>query len=314
VAERGLGRRAFSAALAGAALAGCGRARGCGGERAAPAAEVAAGLGSRVFDFDGGSGGPQKALVIWPTWGAAGERFPLLVALHGRGESNHGLDVGAWGWVRDYWLDRTMARLRRPPLDRAALLGITSDEHLARLNGALAKQPFRGLVVACPYTPDILGTNDLRAAEPFARFVADSLVPRVRAELPVIGAREATGIDGVSLGGRVALLAGFARPEVFGAVGTLQAAVRPGESESIAALAKGATTGAQGAQRVRLLTSEDDPFMPTLGALASAMAVAGIGVDYRVVPGPHDYDFNRGPGGYEMLLWHDRVLRGETPA
>jgi iron(III)-salmochelin esterase len=32
-----------------------------------------------------------------------------------------------------------------------------------------------------------------------------------------------------------------------------------------------------------------------------------------VIPGGHDYTFNRGPGGIEMLLWHDRVLRGEAP-
>jgi hypothetical protein len=29
------------------------------------------------------------------------------------------------------------------------------------------------------------------------------------------------------------------------------------------------------------------------------------------VPGPHDYEFNRGPGAYEMLMFHDRVLRGQ---
>ena len=27
--------------------------------------------------------------------------------------------------------------------------------------------------------------------------------------------------------------------------------------------------------------------------------------------GPHDYVFNQGPGGVEMLLFHDRALRGE---
>jgi hypothetical protein len=34
--------------------------------------------------------------------------------------------------------------------------------------------------------------------------------------------------------------------------------------------------------------------------------------EHLVVPGPHDYPFNRGPGAIEMLLWHDRVLRGEA--
>ena len=64
---------------------------------------------------------------------------------------------------------------------------------------------------------------------------------------------------------------------------------------------------------MRLLTSTDDPFRPTLHKLAQAMGAAGVRVDYELVPGPHDYDFNRGPGAYEMLLWHDRILRGQPP-
>ncbi len=35
--------------------------------------------------------------------------------------------------------------------------------------------------------------------------------------------------------------------------------------------------------------------------------------EHRVALGPHNYDFNRGPGGLEMLTWHDRVLRGLEP-
>jgi hypothetical protein len=31
-----------------------------------------------------------------------------------------------------------------------------------------------------------------------------------------------------------------------------------------------------------------------------------------MLTGPHDYVFNRGPGGIEMLLFHDRALRGEA--
>jgi hypothetical protein len=43
------------------------------------------------------------------------------------------------------------------------------------------------------------------------------------------------------------------------------------------------------------------------------MKEAGVPVFFDLVLGPHDYDFNRGPGGIEMLLFHDRVLRGEPP-
>jgi len=258
---------------------------------------------TREIDF----GTSQKAVVITPRWGAPTDRYPLLIALHGRGESGHGLATGAWGWVHDYWLDRAFLKLRKPPLDKASLLGITDDAQLGRLNGALSAKPFGGLVVACPYTPDILGTNDLAAAEPFAEFVERELIPRLQAEFPVDA--KATGIDGVSLGGRVALLAAFSRPKLFRAIGTLQAAIRKAEVEEFARRAKKAFPDTQ--PPMRLLTSSEDPFRTTLQALSNAMLSQGVKNEFAVVPGPHDYAFNRGPGSYEMLMWHDRVLRSE---
>jgi len=41
------------------------------------------------------------------------------------------------------------------------------------------------------------------------------------------------------------------------------------------------------------------------------MTDAGVDNELAVIPGPHDYEFNRGPGVYEMLVFHDRALRGE---
>ena len=47
-----------------------------------------------------------------------------------------------------------------------------------------------------------------------------------------------------------------------------------------------------------------------IGALHRELTRAGEPHEHLVVPGPHDYPFNRGPGAIEMLLWHDRQLRG----
>jgi enterochelin esterase-like enzyme len=129
----------------------------------------------------------------------------------------------------------------------------------------------------------------------------------------VLDTRAATGIDGVSLGGRVALLAGFRRPDVFGAIGTLQAAVRSGEVGEFAERAKRAADQVKGGFALRLLTSDRDPFLPTLKTLSEVLGRLSIPAQFEVIPGPHDYDFNRGPGGYQMLMWHERVLRGEPP-
>ena len=156
---------------------------------------ASADLDVREIDFSEQQGGPQKVVVVVPRWGDAGDRLPLLIALLGRGESNHGLAVGAWGWVRDYWLDRAMLALRQGSVSAAALGNITNESHLNRLNAALAAHPFRGIAVACPYTPDILSTDSLDAAEQFADFVERWMLPRLRAELPIETTRAATGID-----------------------------------------------------------------------------------------------------------------------
>jgi len=302
-------RRGWLLSVAAAMMAGCGE-RGCG-KRSSPAQGVDPSvLDIQEIDFSPAEGGPQKAVVIVPRWGGPGARYPLLIALHGRGESNRGLDVGARGWTRDYYLDRAMMRIRRPPLTRDDLFRIGSDRYLAELNDRIAKRPFRGLVVACPYTPDILATRALDAAEPFAAFLVDRVVPRLRATFPVEPSARATGIDGVSLGGRVALLAGLSRIESFGAIGTLQPAIREPEVERIADIAADAFACGRPVP-LRLLTSEDDPFRPSIQALAEAMDRRGLHPRYVSIEGPHDYVFNQGPGGYEMLAWHDQVLRGE---
>jgi hypothetical protein len=267
-----------------------------------------------AFDFAAGPVGPEKAIALVPRGADGAERYPVLVALHGRGESVRGIEAGARGWVDDYDLGRAISRLRSPPLMREDFRGFVDDARLARINASLAARPFRGLIVVCPWVPDILSSRDrssLDAALPFGDFVVDHLLPRVVAETPARDERTANGIDGVSLGGRAALIVGLAHADRFGAIGTLQAAVQDNEAGAIAARARAAL--ANGALRIRLVTSDRDPFAGAIAQLHSAFDEGRIDHEYLVIPGPHDYAFNRGPGGIEMLLWHDRVLRGEPP-
>jgi enterochelin esterase-like enzyme len=266
-----------------------------------------------MFDFPSLPFGAERALVVVPRGADAGERFPVLVALHGRGESVRGATAGARGWMDDYELGRAIERLRSPPLVREDFRGFVDDARLAQINASLAERPFRGLVVVCPWVPDILSNRDrnLDASLPFGEFVVEQLLPRVVAEAPALSDRASTGIDGVSLGGRASLVVGFAFAERFGAIGTLQAAVQDGDAPAFAARARAAL--GKGPQQIRLLTSDRDPFAGAIGVLHRAFDEGRIEHDYLVIPGPHDYAFNRGPGGIEMLLWHDRVLRGEPP-
>jgi hypothetical protein len=230
----------------------------------------------------------------------------VLVALHGRGESVKAPVEGAMGWPRDYAMVRAYDRLRSPPLREPDYEGIVDPSRMADANAMLSKRPFGGLVVACPFLPDVrpATTGDIA---PYTRFLLDGLLPRVRAETPALSAPEATGIDGVSLGGAVALRIGLTSPETFGAVGGIQPALSEGQNAEWTTLAKGAQSRRQG-MKLRLLTSHEDYFHDAIAGLSRAWTAAGVVHDFADVPGPHDYIFNRGPGSIELLLWHDRVL------
>lgn len=247
-----------------------------------------------------------RVVVMVPGWAKPNDRFPLLVALHGRGEARKGPEAGSMGWPRDYALVRAYRRVCAPPLTRADFEGYVAPERLAELNAGLASKPFPGVVVACPYLPDV----DLQAdhgERAFGEFVVTQLIPKLRRDAPVIALPRATGIDGVSLGGAVALRVGLEHPDVFGAVGSLQAALGREQVGGYVAMAKQARAR-QSSLRLRLLTSDGDYFRDPIGELSSALHAARVDHEHLVVAGPHDYPFNRGPGAIEMLLWHAGAL------
>jgi enterochelin esterase-like enzyme len=255
----------------------------------------------------------MQVVVAIPEHRAGAGPLPILIAMHGRGEAFKGPARGARGWIDDYWLLRAVERLQAPPLTNKDFQGFADPERLAQINRSLAERPYRGVIVVCPYTPDILaGDRPFNAAEPLTRFLVDELLPRVRRETPAAQASGATGIDGVSLGGRAALLVGLSRATAFGAVSTLQAAFDSADAAELARRAKQAVA-ANPKLVLRLLTSEDDYFLVANRNISKAFDDAAVKHELLEIPGPHDYEFNRGPGAYEMLLFHDRALRGERP-
>jgi hypothetical protein len=263
-----------------------------------------------TWTFDEGAFGPTDVVLSIPLSADANARFPVLIALHGRGESLKGNRRGARGWIDDYDLDRAMQRLARPPLRARDFQGYVSRERLRRINRALVEQPYSGLIVVCPYLPDVLRReNAFKEAEPLAAFIVDVLLPRVYASTPALGTPASTGIDGVSLGGRAALLVGFARPRAFGAVEALQAAIDGSEIERFAELGARALADNPNLS-LRLLTSDKDHFLRVNEQLSAVLKERGVQHRYSRVQGTHSYRFNRGPGALEMLLFHDRALRG----
>ncbi len=252
--------------------------------------------------------GDGRAAIVVPTWGGPAARFPVLIALHGRGEALKPPIEGALGWPRDYALLHAFDRLRAPPLTDLDYGGFSDRDRMLETNASLAKAPLAGLIVACPWLPDLTSTSTRESdVAGYAKFVLDVLLPRVRRETPAYATPEATGIDGVSLGGAIALRIGLTSPEAFGAVGGIQPALTESQTPEWTSLAQAARARRPGL-KLRLLTSHDDYFREAIISLSRSWTAAGITHDFAEVVGPHDYSFNRGPGSIELLLWHDRAL------
>ncbi|MFI5301441.1 MAG: alpha/beta hydrolase-fold protein [Polyangiales bacterium] len=248
------------------------------------------------WSFPDQDGVPRRCVVLVPNAATHAQPMPLLIALHGMGETRDAR-TGAYAWLESYGIDATIEALNAPVFPRAALGDFADDDYAKLLTGELAAQPYRGLVVACPFVDRGLNIH-------YNDWLADTLVPRLRRETPVLASAASTGIDGVSFGGLAALGAGLARPDVFGVVGALQPAL--GQDDYVAALSDSIPAQLKG-RRLRLVTSTDDMFRARIEALHASLDRASIAHDFRVTPGPHDYAWNRGAGAVEMLAWHDRV-------
>ena len=241
------------------------------------------------------------------------DRVPLLVLFHGLGET-WDVGVGVHSWVERYGLGNAYARLRRPPIGHTSrALNLLPDARIVELSAALAAQPFRGMAIACPFTPNIA-----RFAAPetqlqaYANWVADVVVPRARKEAPAIVAdAEHTAVDGVSLGGQVSFEVFTRRPDTFAVLGGIQSAINVVKIEPYAdRIAKAFATSPRGPKpAIHITTSDSDPFKDTNLAMAAMLTKKGVANELSVLPGLHDQVFLRERGSMEMLLWHDRRLR-----
>lgn len=271
----------------------------------------AAGVTLRDWTFPEAAsmGGPERAVILVPRASTDGQRFPVLVALPGRGEALRGAEVSAYAWVKTYKLLAIFAALARGRLVEGDLGSMVEPSRLEAMNQSLAAAPFGGVILVCPHVPDLTGARNLAPTERWGQSLLEHVLPRVRRECPV---SDAVGIDGVSMGGRVAMLVGLANPGDFASVSGIQPAFQASEAASLTERAR-AYLAARPGGKIRLLTSDRDHFRAAVGEIDGVMRRAGVAHEHRLVVGPHDYSFNEGPGGAELLLWHERVLRGLPP-
>ena len=212
-----------------------------------------------------------------PTHLAPGERVPLLVLLHGLGETGDER-MGAWAWFERYGLGTAYDRLRA--------------------GGSL-----RGLVLACPYMPN-LPIGDPRAFDSYTRWVVGTVVERVRREAPAIPSAPATYLAGCSLGGHFSLELLLRSPDAFGAWGGVQTAI--GEAAGLNYGRKLVEAfRSTGPPELLVETSSGDPFRAGNAALSHTLTAAAVRHTFVELPGPHDQRWLRSSGTERMLAWFD---------
>lgn len=252
---------------------------------------------------DGTEGGRRFVLLL-PRYLEPGRKLPLAVLLHGLGETGNER-LGAYAWLEKYGLGSAWQRMKRAPIERTSARGEWTDARLAEVNAELLARPFRGMALACPFMPNPSGAADLEA---YARWVEQSLLPRIRKEAPISADPAQTYLCGVSLGGYVSLEMLARLPHLFGAWAGVQTAIgtfaATGYAEKIASEWKGI------AHPMMLLTSTQDHWKASSEALAAAFQAKNLATTYRVVPGPHDQPWLREAGTIETLLWLDRIRYG----
>ncbi len=260
--------------------------------------------------------GPERPFggrvpVLVPRHLPPGTRVPLLIALHGLGESSDPV-LAARAWTELYGLVEAYRRLLSPPLAPRSRRGDLPNDRIAAINQDLAARPFAGIAVACPFTPNPSRAPDRGAhLDAYTRWLVEVVATRARAQLPFLrSGPSGLFLAGCSMGGAVALDVALRARGAFGALSIVQSAHGAHRNEELAATLL--TAGPAGrALPTQVLTSQGDPFRERNEALARALARRAVPHELRVLPGPHDQPWLREAGTPEMLLWLDR--RASTP-
>ncbi len=230
----------------------------------------------------------------------------LLLLCHGLGETASE-SMGIRAWAERYGLLSAYHRLSKPPVSALLPERRLYDEALGRkLNEGLARAPFRGFAIACPFTPNVYKAPSTDVAlERYAAFIEEALLPELKARLSLGPERSRVAIDGVSLGGYVSLEVFLRRPESFGAVGTVQGAFGVSLAEIYAARLE-KVFKASAARFVRVATSSQDPFRAGAERLSARLRDKGFDPTFSLTKGPHDQFWLREMGTLELLYDHAR--------
>lgn len=246
----------------------------------------------------------KNALLLVPKRAGRSAPLPLLVLLHGLGETRS-VALGLRAWAELYGLVESVARLDAPPIARiGACSRCLDDARIAELDASLEREPFHGFAVVCPVTPNPQRLPPAALTlDAYAEWIERRLLPAVAERTPF----GKVGIDGCSLGGNVALEVFLRRPELFATFGMVQGAIGHPFVERAAQRLADAVKRV-GARPMHLFTSSDDVYRKPNEALARALEKRGVAHELEIGVGGHDQNWLREVGTLTMLLWHDRRL------
>lgn len=259
--------------------------------------------GYSLDDIPVAGGISNRAVVIRPA-ASPSKPLPVLILIHGLAETKKPRD-GVYAWVERYGLGSSLARLVEPPVERGlARRRFLSDERAQALNERLSRRPFGEVMLVCPYAPNMYKTATRRALDRYGDWIAAHLLPTVRERFGGSDKPALTAIDGCSFGGFVSLEVFVRRPELFGAVGGIQAAVGKAAVDRYANRLA-AAFGEDGARPVFLATSSHDPYRDAISSLAKELEAKSLEVDLVTTKGPHGPRWLAEVGVLEMLAWHE---------
>lgn len=251
----------------------------------------------------------RRCLLLRPLAVPDDVALPLLVLFHGLGETSSEA-LGIRAWYDRYGLPSAYARLQAPPVVRTLPRErYLSDARLDEINRELAQAPFEPLALLCPFTPNVFQQHPSAPfLDRYADYVEQVVLPAVRAATPTLAGAAHTGVDGVSLGGFVALEVFLRKPRLFGALGSMQGAFGLSAAENYARrLAE--VVASSGTRAIHLTSSSYDPFRDATQRLATRLRERGVDATLTIDAGPHDQRFLREAGTLEMLLFQARALR-----
>ncbi len=234
-------------------------------------------------------------------------KYPMVIAFGGAGECSRSPRDGALAWISYYKADEAARALVSNKLTVSDFRNLVTQEQLDTFNKRLHKDPYKGVILVCPYSPLLRGTSGLEIPE-YEDYIMNELIPAVQKQYRVDPSR--IGVDGVSMGGARSMYYGFKYPDIFRRIGSVQAAVAP----FMDVYTRLIQTNKDKIRKcsIQVVSSDGDVFLKSVEKFSAMLNSMKVPNSLLILKGPHDYIFNQGPGSLALLAFHGSSAKNPT--